>query len=142
MENHFEQDEHGDILKFIETQITSRNPPNLKGKGIYDSTQVTFCVEHFIGLTGLASNASQCKTVKVTLPVPIIAVATGQVAIVAGLRELLGTMDHSFTNVARSVLNLANSGPRPPPKFNVHIDVIPNTAGGSSSSGTCNIVSS
>lgn len=90
MENRFEQDNQGDVLKLVETQITSRNPPNLKGKHICDTAQVTFCVDHFVGLTGLASSTLQSKNVKVTLPAPIIAAATGQIADVAGLKELLG----------------------------------------------------
>lgn len=111
MEDSFEQDAQGNILKFVETEIKSHSPPNLKGKDIHDIAKVTFSVDHFIRLTGLASSTTQRNSVKVTIPVPIIAAATGQVADITGLEELLGALILLFPHIS---LNSYFSKVRPP----------------------------
>jgi len=87
-ESFFDSDGLGDLLKIIETSIQSHNPPRLKGKDVGDMARITFSTSNFVCLAGLASQES---TIKVTLPVSVIAVATNQVANVMGLKELLST---------------------------------------------------
>ncbi|KAJ3804445.1 PIN domain-like protein [Lentinula aff. lateritia] len=94
--------------------IQNRGSPKLNGKQPNDDISVTFTMDFFIQLTGLAaSNSSSRTTRRMNVPVALISVAQRQTHMVKGLEGLLGISLHPNISAGISIKNAPGlrSGP-------------------------------